>query len=422
MSALALWKWLSTNCTPVHLASLGLFPAVRAVTPPGALRFARAVATAMGVVLCSALAGCADLRYYAQAVGGHLQLVQAARPVAAVLADPASSDALRRQLALAQEMRQFAVEQLKLPDNSSYRRYADLGRSHVVWNVVAAPPFSLTPKAWCPPLLGCVTYRGYFAEAPAREWAMNLQAEGFETTVYGVPAYSTLGWTNWMGGDPLLNTFITYPEEDLARLVFHELAHQLVYVAGDTAFNEAFATAVERIGARQWQQARAKGEKPALASRSAAMERAQQRRQAFRALASTTRSELAAVFDGVADPMAGDAGRAEQKAAVMRAFRARYAGMKERLGGDPREWAGYDAWVERANNATLAAQATYEDLTPAFEALYARSVQDSGGIGGAAGWLRFYDAVRALAALPAGQRRAALLADKPQVQAPQPPE
>jgi predicted aminopeptidase len=194
------------------------------------------------------LAGCADTRYYWQSVSGHVALMQAARPVDDWLRDPQTPPALRERLALSQRIRSFAVTELALPDNASYRRFADLQRRAVVWNVVAAPEYSLTLQTWCFPVLGCVGYRGYFSEAEARAQAAQLQAQGLEVTVYGVPAYSTLGWMNWAGGDPLLNTFIHYPEGELARIVFHELAHQVLYVPDDTTFNESFATAVEQLG------------------------------------------------------------------------------------------------------------------------------------------------------------------------------
>lgn len=375
----------------------------------------RGLAGAAAVAALLTLGGCAEMRYYAQAVEGHLQVVRAARPVDAVLDDAATPAPLRAQLVLAQEIRAFAVQALRLPDNTSYRRYADLGRSHVVWNVVAAPPFALTPRQWCPPFLGCMSYRGFFAEAPAREWAQALQRDGWETSVYGVPAYSTLGWTEWLGGDPLLNTFIHYPEAELARMVFHELAHQLIYVGGDTAFNEAFATAVERIGARQWLARRAAagtigpaaGAAPPAAEPQA-LARQDARRQQFRALAGAVRAQLTLVFEGVADPMQGDPVRAARKAAVLRTLHEDYAALKARIGGPAREWSGYDAWIERVNTASLAAQGTYEDLAPAFEALFAREASH-----GAEAWPRFYDAVRALGALPRAERHAALRALMP---------
>jgi predicted aminopeptidase len=177
------------------------------------------------LLLPALLGACADTRYYLQSLGGHLHLLQAARPVDQWLADQEVAPALKQRLALAQRIRRFAVTELQLPDNASYQRYADLQRRSAVWNVVAAPAFSLTLQTWCFPVAGCVTYRGYFSEAAARAKAQELAATGLEVSVYGVPAYSTLGWLNWAGGDPLLNTFIGYPEGELARMIFHELAH-----------------------------------------------------------------------------------------------------------------------------------------------------------------------------------------------------
>ena len=203
-------------------------------------------------LLLPLLAGCATLGYYWQSVSGHLSLMQAARPIEQWLEGTRASEALKDKLRLAGRMRAFAAQQLHLPDNASYQSYADLGRPAVVWNVVAAPEWSLEPKQWCFLVAGCVSYKGYFDEAAARLEAQRVAALGLETTVQPVPAYSTLGWLNWAGGDPLLNTFIGYPEGELARLIFHELAHQVVYVADDTAFNESFATAVERLGAQLW--------------------------------------------------------------------------------------------------------------------------------------------------------------------------
>ena len=204
------------------------------------------------MALLPLLSACSSLGYYWQSVRGHLSLMQAARPIEQWLADASSPPALKQRLQRIEQIRAFASEALHLPDNASYRSYADLGRPAALWNVVAAPQDSLRLEQWCFPVAGCVTYKGYFDEAQARQEAARLAAQGLETAVLPVPAYSTLGWLNWAGGDPLLNTFATYPEVDLARLIFHELAHQVVYVAGDTAFNESFATAVERLGGQAW--------------------------------------------------------------------------------------------------------------------------------------------------------------------------
>lgn len=335
------------------------------------------------------LTGCANLGYYWQSVSGHVQLMNAARPVDDWLGDEATPAALKARLALSQRIRSFAVSELHLPDNPSYRRYADLKRRAVVWNVVAAPPFSLTLKTWCFPVTGCVSYRGYFAEAEARAEAARLAAEGMEVSVYGVPAYSTLGWMNWAGGDPLLNTFIQYPEGELARLIFHELAHQVVYAKDDTLFNESFATAVERLGGARW-----------LASQASETARADyaafdQRRQQFRALALATRRQLAFIYEAKQPIPPENAMQIAMKKEAMQKFRADYQALKATWGG----FAGYDPWVAQANNAAFGSQAVYDDLVPGFEAVFAREGQD---------WPRFYDAVRRLAAQTQEERRTVL--------------
>ena len=217
----------------------------------GAARLVAVIAALCLVSGCASEGG--SLSYYSQSLAGHLDLMRRGRPVADWLADPATPAPLRERLQLALQLRDFAVRELALPDNPSYRRYADLGRSAAVWNVVAAPELSLTLKTWCYPLMGCVGYRGYFQRAAAEVESEAQQAAGLEVNIYGVPAYSTLGWTNWLGGDPLLNTFVNGAESALARLIFHELAHQVVYAPGDTDFNESYATAVERLGLARWQ-------------------------------------------------------------------------------------------------------------------------------------------------------------------------
>ena len=358
-----------------------------------------------------ALAGCAStagptsaLGYYWQSVRGHMQLMHAAEPLERWIARPDIPPALREQLQLAQRARTFAVAELGLPDNASYRRYADLQRPAAVWNVVAAPPFALTLHTWCFPVTGCIGYRGYFTEADAQAEAAALAAQGLEVDVYGVPAYSTLGYMNWAGGDPLLSTFIAWPEGDFVRLLFHELAHQVVYAKDDTLFNESFATAVERIGVAQWLSTQSTPEARAAFATSEA------RRSAYRALTRATRARLAAVYEQkealALDGKALDAMKKE----VMQTFHADYAALRARWldtssGGTPlattAQVAGYDRWVAKANNASFAAQAAYDELVPAFEALFEREGRD---------WPRFYDAVRQLAQQPLPQRQDSLRA------------
>ena len=349
----------------------------------GSLRAALSLWPPAMVLVVVLLGGCAETRYYWQSVQGHVELLHAARPIDAWLGDDQTPAALKERLLLAQRIREFAVHELALPDNPSYRRYVQLQRRAVVWNVVAAPAFSLALTSWCFPVVGCVTYRGYFEEARAREFAAQLQAQGLEVSVYGVPAYSTLGWMNWAGGDPLLSTFIDYPDGELARLLFHELAHQVLYLAGDTVFNESFATAVEQIGGARWLAA------SASETVRREFESHDARRRQFRGLTLATRERLRLIY-AVPDA-AVSAHAAQAKAAAMADFRQQSATLRAGWGG----YAGYDRLAANANNASLGAQAAYDDLVPAFVALFMRSGRD---------WRTFYDAVRRLAEKPKAER------------------
>jgi predicted aminopeptidase len=351
------------------------------------------------MLLC--LSSCADLGYYWQSVEGHVSLMKAARPIDDWLADAQTPEKLKAKLALTKKIRAFAAEELKLPDNPSYKRYADLKRKAVVWNVVAAPALSLKLKTWCFPVAGCVGYRGYFSEAEAKLEAEQLKKQDFDVSVYGVPAYSTLGWSNWAGGDPLLSTFIGYPEGELARIVFHELAHQVVYVADDTSFNESFATAVERLGGARWL---AKHGSDAV---KVEYEVFDGRRKQFQALTKATRLQLSEIYDEnthiASDNIASEAikniaknhDKTEAKTKIIDAFKVQYELLKASWLG----YAGYDKWVKQANNAAFGALAAYDDGVPQFEALFDQQGGD---------WDKFYAAVKQLAALSKGERQAAL--------------
>jgi predicted aminopeptidase len=343
------------------------------------------VATAM---LCLTT-GCSSLAYYAQSVTGHVNLLRAAKPVPEWLADESNPVALRERLALSQRMRDFAITELKLPDNASYRRYADLQRGAAVWNVVAAPELSLQLKTWCFPVMGCVGYRGYFHEDEAQAYAAQLRAQGYEVLVYGVPAYSTLGkLPGAFFADPLLNTFIRFPEGELARMIFHELSHQVVYADNDTVFNESFATAVERIGSKRWL---ARFASPQVAAEQAVRDG---RRDDFRALTMRYRDKLDQLFRSPASVEEKRNGKVQ----LMAAMRADYAKLKqERWGG----FSGYDGWFEKANNASLGVLAAYNELVPDFERLFEREGQN---------FEQFYAAVQRLAPLPPQERRQQLQA------------
>lgn len=333
--------------------------------------------------------GCSSLAYYAQSVTGHFNLLGAAKPVNEWLADDNSPAALKDRLALSQRMREFAITELKLPNNASYRRYADLQRGAAVWNVVAANELSLQLKTWCFPVMGCVGYRGYFHEDEAEAYAAQLREQGYEVMVYGVPAYSTLGkLPGAFFADPLLNTFIRFPEGELARMIFHELSHQVVYADNDTVFNESFATAVERIGSQRWL---ARFANPHVAAEQAVRDA---RRDDFRALTMRYRNQLDELFRSAVS--------IEQKRAsktqLMAQMRADYAQLKQ---GRWSGFSGYDGWFEKANNASLGVLAAYNELVPDFERLFEREGQN---------FDQFYAAVKRLAPLLPKERRQQLQA------------
>lgn len=339
----------------------------------------------LAVVLCVlCLSGCEMAAYYLQAVGGHLDMMGRAQPLGRLLADPQTPASLKEKLATAAQIRAFASRELKLPDNGSYRSYAELGRPFAVWNVVAAPEFSLAPVQSCFPVAGCVSYRGFYAREDALRHAERLRAEGNDAYVGGVPAYSTLGWFD----DPLLSTFIRYPDAELARLVFHELSHQLIYLKGDSTFNESFAVAVEREGVRRWLQASGR------AAELRAFAETDRRRRDVAQLMAATRARLERLYR---EPLAPAAMRA-RKAEAFAAMKAEYLGLKA---GPWKGFAGYDRFFVEAepNNALLASFATYTLLVEGFERLLAAEGGDLE---------RFYQRVRELAALEKPARDARL--------------
>lgn len=331
--------------------------------------------------------------YYTQAVAGHLEVLSKAKPIEDWLADSALSETQRQRLQHAQAMRRFAAEVLDLPDNSSYTRYADLERKAVVWNVVAAPALSLELHKWCYPFAGCVGYRGFYQQQAAVSFAASLPAD-WDVKIYPVSAYSTLGWTQWLGGDPLLNTMLAYPEMELAELLFHELAHQRVFLQGDTTFSESYATAVERLGAAAWRSHREPD--PDFEPVWAQHQQWQQQKEAFLSLVNRTRADLQAVY---AKASADDSLELVQqsKAEVLHNFERQYAQLKEAWGGMSR----FDVWGRSPNNAVFAIQQSYYQWVPAFEQLHAN-------VGG--DWRAFHTAVQELSRLPKEQRELRLQA------------
>ena len=339
-------------------------------------------------ILMCLLAGCAQMGYYAQAMQGQMSLLASAKPIDTWLADPKVEDSLKTRLRQTREIRAFAASELGLPDNGSYKSYADLKRPYVMWNVVATQELSLKPIQWCFPIAGCVDYRGYYSREAAEAFAEGLRAKGHDVRVSGVPAYSTLGWFD----DPVLSTFIDYPEAEIARLVFHELAHQVAYAPGDSQFNESFATAVEEVGVARWLDRH--GDE-AMRER---YRQYRQRKEDFLALLASHRSQL----DENYSRQAPDADKRARKQQIFDAMLRDYESMKTaRWGG----YAGYDRWFAGGmSNAHFALAATYHDLVPAFRGMYAK--QDDLG--------RFYSRVKSLAKLGKEQRRAQLAGYAPE--------
>ncbi len=329
------------------------------------------------LLLAVCLNGCA---YYTQLAVGQVELLRQREAIETLLADESRDPALRRRLAGVLEARRFASTALGLPDNRSYRVYADIQRPYVVWNLFATEAYSVKPVEHCFPIAGCVAYRGYFRQGAARGEAARLRMAGLDTHVAGVEAYSTLGWF----ADPLLSSMLRRNDEQLAALVFHELAHQQLYLPGDTAFNESYATFVEREGLRQWRASRGLAEPD---------EQGRERYRQLVQLLLDTRERLASLYAS-GRPAAELEGL---KQAEFAALRQRYRTLRDgSWGGDAR----FDRWfAQPLNNATLVPFGLYDRWVPAFAALF-----DANG----RNWERFHEAVAALAKRPADEREQAL--------------
>jgi len=339
------------------------------------------VRTAALLGACLLLQGC----YVTQAARGQLKILGAREPIDQVLEDPAAPADLKQRLQTVRAAREFASRELGLPNNKSYTSYADLGREYVVWSVVATPEFSVEPREWCFPVVGCVQYRGYFSERKAEKFAAALRTEGFEAIVNGVAAYSTLGKFN----DPILSTMMSYGDDELASIMFHELSHQLVYIADDTAFNEAFAVTVEQEGLARW--LRTRGREAELARH---LQGRQREAQGMR-LVAEYRGRLAVLYSSPLAPEEMRRRKAEVFAALvveLRALDARFhmkSKLAEELAGAP-------------SNARLASLATYYECVPGFQRVLAEQRHDLPN---------FYAAVHELSRLPKDERRAQLCAN-----------
>jgi predicted aminopeptidase len=335
-------------------------------------------AASIVALIAASSGGC----YLLQSAQGQLALMSKREPIDRVIGQASTPPALRARLEAVSSIRDFASRELGLPDNGSYRSYADVGRRYVVWNVVAAPEFSVDAKEWCYPIVGCVAYRGYFVEGRARRFAARLRTKGLDVTVGGVAAYSTLGHFN----DPVLNTMMGWNDVELAAIIFHELTHQLLYVPNDSPFNEALATTVEEEGVRRW--LRAQGRDADLAIHLVQ----QDHYIKVVDLLTATRTELRAVYASGAAPES----MREKKRAAFAALRSSFARLKAEWGGH----APFESWFDDdINNAHLASVATYFTCVPGFE----RELEAAGG-----DLTVFYARVRALAKLDQEKRDAAV--------------
>lgn len=336
------------------------------------------------IVAAAALSACSNAGYYAQSIKGQMEIWRESRPIDVVLADSGVDAKTKSKLRMVLDIRQFAVDQLRLPDNGSYTEFVDLERSFVVWSVFAAPELSLQPQEWCFVVVGCVTYRGYFEKKSAEAFARQLSDQGQDVYIGGVPAYSTLGWFD----DPVPNTVMHYSEAGLAALIFHELAHQVAFAKGDTVFNESFATTVERVGVEKWLEF--VGDEEGIEH----YRQGRERNERVVALILEYRARLQDLYVSHATSEEKRAG----KQRLVDELRQDYA----TITADWENFSGYRRWFEQPiNNAKLVSVATYNDLVPEFGKLLERQQGDLEA---------FYQSVRELAVKPKAERHEALRA------------
>jgi predicted aminopeptidase len=341
-------------------------------------RSAPPVRAALAALIALCLGGCGT-PYLMQAASGEWHVMHAREPITQVIADPKTPAPLRARLTLVSEAREFATRELALPDNQSYRTYADIGRDYVVWNVVATPEFSVVPRHWCFPVAGCVSYRGYFHESAARKFAAEMAGEGFDVAIDPVPAYSTLG----KFADPVLSSMLRYGDDELVATIFHELAHQLLYVKDDSAFNEAFATTVEDAGLERWLM------QHGSPSRIQEFRADAVREEAFLKVLANARAQLAALYATALAPQS----MRERKRQILAALGEDIHAFEKR---EHVSYPLYDQWIaDGLNNARLASVATYYDCVPGFKKLLAKVHGELPA---------FYAAARALAKLPRKER------------------
>jgi predicted aminopeptidase len=298
------------------------------------------------------VSACSSFGYYMDLMAGHSELLERRKPINEILANEETTLKLRELLETSQKMRDFASKELDLPENDSYRTYADINRSYAVWNVIASKEFSIQAKKWCFLFVGCLSYRGYFSKADATAYANELKSEGYDVYVAGAKAYSTLGWFD----DPLLNTMMYKSEARRAGIIFHELAHQVLYIDNDSAFNEAFATAVEQEGIRRWMKKKGRSDqyKKYLANK--------KRDAQLNALLQQTQAELKQLYK----TKSTENEKRQQKNIIFSLMQKKYQQLKKSWGGNKM----YDKWMsQELNNAHLVLIATYHELVPVFKAI-----------------------------------------------------
>ena len=331
------------------------------------------------ILICSAtLWGCQTVHYYSQAIEGQCRILFKRQPISVIMANSDSPQGLRERLEFILKIREFAENELQLPVNNHYLSYVDVRRPFVLWNVFAAPEFSLTPKTWCYPVAGCAAYRGYFAESDAEQYADSLSKQGYDVYVGGVTAYSTLGWFD----DPVLSTFIRFSEARTAALIFHELAHQVLYVKDDTAFNESFATLVEQEGLRRWQQT--SGAERIYSE----YLRQHRRRNQFIQLIMHYRQKLELLYQTDLAPSE----KRVKKTTIFSELRDEFNQLKTHQIG----LSAYDVWMNQAlNNAKIGSVVAYHDFVPAFKNML---IQNMGQMN------PFFEACRQLAQINKDER------------------
>lgn len=339
------------------------------------------------VALVSLQLSCSHALYYGQSIQGHLKIMLNQVEIDKIIQNPETDDEVRRKLKFVVEVKRFATESLGLPDNGSYENYNQLGRDAVVWNVIAAPELSLQPVKWCFLIVGCLPYRGYFNQQSADKFAEKLKADSLDVYVGGVSAYSTLGWFK----DPLLSSMINRSDNDLAKLIFHELAHQKFYFRDDTDFNEAFADTVAIIGIQQWLGKQNKNDE------FEEFQGENRRENEFVSLILRYQNELTSLYQS--DLKRED--KLIEKKLTFERMRADYKEIQTSWNGNN----DYEDWFEHdLNNAKISTILTYRQLVPAFQALYARMDSDL---------QRFYDVVEGYSRCTNDERKQHLINARP---------